>query len=140
MEVNVNYLAIVVAAVASMVVGFVWYGVLFKKRWMSLMGLTSDSMANMKMTANQAYMWQFVASLVMAYVLAHSILFANAYLNVGAIQAGVMVGFWNWFGFVAPVTIGIVLWENKPWTLWFLNVSNYLVSLIVMGVILSLWG
>ena len=140
MEVNVNYLAIVVAAVASMVVGFVWYGVLFKKRWMSLMGLTSDSMANMKMTANQAYMWQFVASLVMAYVLAHSLLFANAYLNVGAIQAGVMVGFWNWFGFVAPVTIGIVLWENKPWTLWFLNVSNYLVSLIVMGVILSLWG
>jgi len=140
MEVNVNYLAIVVAAVASMVVGFVWYGVLFKKRWMSLMGITSDSMANMKMTANQAYMWQFVASLVMAYVLAHSLLFANAYLNVGAIQAGVMVGFWNWFGFVAPVTIGIVLWENKPWTLWFLNVSNYLVSLIVMGVILSLWG
>ena len=140
MEVNVNYLAIVVAAVASMVVGFVWYGVLFKKRWMSLMGITSDSMANMKMTANQAYMWQFVASLVMAYVLAHSLLFTNAYLNVGAIQAGVMVGFWNWFGFVAPVTIGIVLWENKPWTLWFLNVSNYLVSLIVMGVILSLWG
>src|SRR3989344_4191809 len=140
MEVNVNYLAIVVAAVASMVVGFVWYGVLFKNRWMSLMGITSDSMANMKMTANQAYIWQFVASLVMAYVLAHSLLFANAYLNVGAIQAGVMVGFWNWFGFVAPVTIGIVLWENKPWTLWFLNVSNYLVSLIVMGVILSLWG
>ena len=140
MEVNVNYLAIVVAAVASMVVGFVWYGVLFKKRWMSLMGITSDSMANMKMTANQAYMWQFVASLVMAYVLAHSLLFTNAYLNVGAIQAGVMVGFWNWFGFVAPVTIGIVLWENKPVLLWFLNVSNYLVSLIVMGVILSLWG
>lgn len=139
MEVNVNYLAVVVAAVASMAVGFLWYGVLFKKQWMSLMGLTTESVANMKMTANQAYMWQFVASLVMAYVLAHSLLFANAYLNIGAVRAGVMAGFWNWFGFVAPVTIGIVLWENKPWTLWFLNVSNYLVSLLVMGIILSIW-
>lgn len=55
MEANVNYLAVVVAAVASMAVGFLWYGVLFRKQWMSLMGLTTESIASMKMSPNKAY-------------------------------------------------------------------------------------
>lgn len=50
-----------------------------------------------------------------------------------------MVGFWNWLGFVAPVTLGGVLWEGKPWKLWGLNNGYQLLSLLVMGVILALW-
>jgi len=139
MEVNINYLAVVSAAVASMVIGFLWYGVLFKKQWVSLMGITAESMARMKVSVNKAYLIQFIASLVMAYVLAHALIFASAYLGAEGVSAGVAAGFWNWLGFVVPVTLGIVLWENKPWSLWLINASHYLVSLVVMGVVLSLW-
>ena len=140
MEVQVNYLAVIIAAVAGMAVGFVWYGILFRKSWMHMMGITMDSMKGMKMSANKAYLIQFIASLVMAYVMTHSLVFGNYYLNMSGWVSGVMAGFWNWLGFIAPVTLGSVLWENKPWKLWFINASNYLVTLVVMGIILSIWG
>lgn len=49
-----------------------------------------------------------------------------------------MAGFWNWLGFIAPVTLGVVLWEGKPWKLWVLHNAYYLLALLVMGVILGL--
>jgi len=139
MEININYIAVLVAAVASMAVGFLWYGVLFMKPWMRMMGYTKENMSGMAMTPGKAYTLQFIGSLVMAYVLAHSLIFANYYLDASGAVAGVMAGFWNWLGFVAPITLGVVLWENKPWKLWFINASNYLVALVVMGVILAVW-
>lgn len=135
MEADVNYVAVLVAAIASMVVGGLWYGALFKKQWMSLMGYTPDSMKGMKMTANKAYALQFVASLVMACVLSRLI---SSTGGVG-VSAGVTLGFWIWLGFIAPVTLGAVLWENRPWKLWFINTSHYLVMLVVMGAILAVW-
>jgi hypothetical protein len=139
MEININYWAVIVAAVASMAVGFVWYGMLFRKQWMELMGYTVESMGQMRMSANKAYILQFIASLVMAYVLAHSLIFASAYTGTTGAAAGMTVGFWSWLGFVAPITLGIVLWENKPWKLWVINASHYLVVLMIMGIILALW-
>lgn len=139
MEININYLAVLVSAVASMAVGFLWYGVFFRKPWMALMGYSKENMKQMTMSANQAYAIQFVASLIMAFVLAHTLVFANEYFGTEGAYAGVTAGFWNWLGFMAPVSLGVVLWENKPWELWFINASNYLVTLIVMGVILAVW-
>ena len=41
--VPVNYLAIIVSAVLMMVIGYVWYGPLFGKRWATLMGLSPEA-------------------------------------------------------------------------------------------------
>ena len=65
--------------------------------------------------------------------------FVNVLVGVGIVSVLGVVGFWNWLGFVAPVTLGSVLWEGKSPKLWVLNNGYYLVSLIVMGVILALW-
>lgn len=138
--VPVNYLAILACVVASMVIGFLWYGPLFGKQWIALMGMTPE-----KMKAAQAkgmtvqYSLMALASLVMAFVLQHSIVFGASYLQISGLNAGLQGAFWSWLGFVLPPTIGSVLWEGKPWTLWFINVGYYLVSLLVMGAILSTW-
>jgi hypothetical protein len=66
------------------------------------------------------------------------LVFGSTYQNISGIEAGLSAGFWNWLGFVAPVTLGKVLWEGKPWKLWFLDSGNYLLTLLGMGVILSL--
>ncbi|MEX2013692.1 MAG: DUF1761 domain-containing protein, partial [Parcubacteria group bacterium] len=123
----------------AMGVGFLWYGVLFRKPWMDMMGLTMESMGQMKMSANKAYILQFIASLVMACILSRAIFVLSAYMEIGGWMVGVKAGFYMWLGFIAPVTLGVVLWENKPWKLWFINASNYLVTLVIMGIILSLW-
>jgi hypothetical protein len=139
-EVPVNYLAVVVAAVVNMVLGFLWYGPVFGKQWMALSGFSQADKEKAKAKGmNKEYTLMTVGSLVMAYVLSHSLVFASTYTETAGVAAGVMVGFWSWLGFVAPVTISSVLWDGKPWKLWFLNAGYYLVGLVVMGVILALW-
>lgn len=139
--VPVNYIAILIAAVASMVIGFVWYGPLFGQMWIKGMGW---SKADMKKAQAKGMMTQyslmFVGSLVMAYVLAHALIFAATYTKTSGISAGLMVGLWNWLGFVAPVTLTSVLWEGKSWKMWLLNNGYYLVTLCAMGAILAFWG
>ncbi len=140
MEANVNYLAVLAAAVASMFVGFVWYGFLFRKTWMELMGITPESIKGSSMSANKAYAIQFVASLITACVLSQ-IMFLVYASSPGStpLEAGMVTGLLAWLGFAMPVTLGIVLWEGKPWKLWLINASHYLVGLVVMGVVLSFW-
>ena len=138
--VPINYAAVLVAALASQVIGFVWYGPLFGKTWMKLSGVTPDKIDAAKASGmGKTYLLAALGSLVMSYVLAHALIFAAAYFKMNGLSAGLMSGFWNWLGFIAPVTLGAVLWEGKPWALWALLNSYYLVSLLVMGVILSLW-
>lgn len=144
MEVVVNYLAVVVAAIANMALGFVWFGPLFGKQWVAMMGWTpqqiEEGKEKMKKEGWKTYGLAFIGSLVMAYVLSHTITFASWYMEVEGIQAGLTSGFWNWLGFIAPVTLGAVLWEGKSWKLWLLMNSYYLLALLIMGSILVSWA
>src|SRR5262249_12126554 len=138
--VPINYWAVLVSAIASMVIGSIWYGPLFGKMWMGLVGLTPEKVAGAKakgMTAS--YLVMAVGSLVMAFVLAHSIVFGASYLQISGLNAGLQGAFWSWLGFIAPITLGSVLWEGRSWKLWFVNNGYYLLTLLVMGAILAVW-
>ena len=45
-EITINLTAAIVAAVASFVLGGIWYGPAFGKRWQALVGLSDEDMAN----------------------------------------------------------------------------------------------
>jgi hypothetical protein len=139
--VPINYLAVLACGASAMVLGSLWYGPLFGKRWMALMGMNKPAQMDpaMKKAMLRSYSLMFLGSLVMAYVLAHATVFASAYTRTTGTPAGLMSGVWNWLGFVVPVSLGTVLWENKPWKLWAINSGYYLVQLCVMGVILANW-
>ncbi len=138
--VPINYLAVFGGALIAMVVGSVWYGPLFGKPWMKEMGMEKPKMTeSMKKEMMKSYSLMFVGSLIMSYVLAHSIVFAATYFKMEGVAAGLMSGLWSWLGFVAPVTLGSVLWERKSWNLWLLNNGYYLVTLLLMGVLLAVW-
>ncbi|MCI0566406.1 DUF1761 domain-containing protein [bacterium] len=143
MEIDINYAAVLVSAIAAIIVGFIWYGPLFGKAWADMMGIKFGSPEEQKAMQKKAipsYIASFIGAIIMAYVLSHSLTFASAYLNSEGVSAGLMAGFWNWLGFVAPITIGIVFWDNKPWKLWFINAGYWLVILLVMGAILGAWA
>jgi len=141
--VPVNYLAVVVSAVAMFILGWLWYGVFFQKPWMQAMGWSEAQIAAMRQSGGKGmsvnYGIQALGALVMAFVLSHALIFASAYLGVTGISAGLQAAFWNWLGFIAPVTVGSVLWDGKSWKLWFINAGYYLAGLVVMGLILALW-
>ena len=138
--VPINYFAVVAAAASSIVLGFLWYGPLFGKPWMAMMGCNEESMKKAKEKGmGSTFALMILGSLVMSYVMAYSLIFASAYLKASGASAGLMAGFWNWLGFVAPVVMGAQLWEGKPWKLFLIQGGYYLVSFCLMGVILALW-
>ena len=133
---TINYLAVLVAAVASMVLGSLWYSpLMFGKLWMQLSGINMKE-APPKSKMMKLYGALFVSTLVMVYVLAHMVDYAQATTAMEGAQAG----FWIWLGFVATVSLGSVLWENKPVKLYLLNNAFQLVSMMLMGVILEVWA
>ena len=132
---NVNYLAVLVAAAASMAVGFLWYGPLFGNMWKQLANITDKDMKKMKMSPRTSMILGFITALVISCTLAHFLI----YMNISGIADALMAAFLIWIGFVATVQIGSVLWENKPWQLFFLNTLHNLVSLVVMATILAMW-
>ena len=137
--ISVNWLHVVVAAAASMGLGFLWYSpMLFGKQWSELMGwgpMTPEKMAEMKKKAQPMYAMAGVMALVTSYVLARTIASTRVY---GASDA-VKLAFWLWLGFVATVTYGENMWSGKPKKLWVLNAGFHLVSLGLMAAILAGW-
>ncbi len=137
--VPINNWVVFAAAIVQMILGGLWYGPFFGKSWSALMGFTPETMAAAKKGMARSYVLMFIGALLMAWILAHAIFFATAYLAFYGAAAGIAVGFLNWLGFVAPVTLGSVLWEGKPWRLWLLNAGYYLVGLCLMGALIGAW-
>ncbi len=139
---DVNYWAILVCSIASMVLGSIWYGPLFGKTWQHLIGwsnVSEEKKQAMMKSMNKSYGITFVGSLITAYVLSHMITFSQNWFHTSFVQAGLTTGFWVWLGFVAPNTLGSVLWEGKSWKLWFINNGYNLILLLMFGLIIGSW-
>jgi hypothetical protein len=136
--IEVNWLAILLAGVSTMVVGFLWYSPkLFGKKWMAYMGYTPESMKEGQRQMAKLYLLSFVASLVTAYILSHVIVLSQYYYEYDWVMTGLTSAFFMWLGFVAPVQLTDVLFGGKKWGLFVINTGYQLVSLLVMGVILG---
>ena len=131
---TVNYFAVFIAAVASMFLGGLWYSpMLFGKLFMKESKRKEKDMKNAHPT--KAYAITFLTTLITAYILAHFV----DYVEATTVTSAFLLAFWVWLGFYATTATGSVLWENKSWSLYFLNVSYHLVALAIMAVILTLW-
>lgn len=145
MGVPINYLAIVVTVVVLIALGSVWFGPLFGKAYMKEVGVTpeevekfkNDPAAKKKMM--KSYLFMALGSVVMVFMLSCSIVFVSSYLHLSGMTAGAKTAVISWLGFVLPVSMGGVLWENKTWKWWGITAGYYLVALLVAGCILSVW-
>ena len=137
MEISVNYLSVLVAAIAAMVVGFLWYGPLFGRKWIGYMGWSEAQMAAGKKSMGGRYFTAFIGTLVMALVLAHFI--TQIGITPGdTVNAWKLAG-WVWLGFFVTKALGGVLWEGKPLGLFFLNIFHDLAALGVATTVLVMW-
>jgi len=136
---SLNWLAILVAAISTMVIGFLWYSpLLFAKPWMKEMGYDPNDKAKteeMKKNAGPAYGGSFVASLISAFTL-DLILHG---LRAEDLHFGLMASFHIWLGFVATVQFTGALYTKQSMKLFGINTGYQLVCYLVMGVILTLW-
>lgn len=138
--IEVNYIAVLVAAVSSMIIGFAWYSeVLFGKPWMKLMGYNSESLKKEQREMGKWYAVSFVLALVTAYVLFHVMTLSMNFFGYTAIMTGMTSAFWMWLGFVMPVQLtGVIFSNNKSFKLFAINTGYQLVVVLIMGLILAL--
>jgi len=117
--------AVLVAALVRFVIGFVWWSPpLFGGRW-------KDPALQSRM--KWAVLSTVLTALLMAWVLAHAVAYANAQ---GAVP-GAAVGFFNWLGFIATVTLMMALSQPEPVKDWLVQNGFQLLSLLAMGAVLG---
>ena len=132
--IQVNWTAVILAAVGAMIVGSVWYGPLFGKSWMKLVGISKED--TNKKEIPKLYSIMFLGAIVEAYVLSHFIHYAGA---IGPLL-GAKTGLWAWLGFVATTMIGNYMFAKRPMKLYLIDAGYALVNLVVMGAIIgSMW-
>jgi uncharacterized protein DUF1761 len=136
---GINLWSVLVAAVATMILGFLWYSpFLFARPWTVLMGYDPNDKAKieeMQKGAGRIYGIAFVASLVSAFVLAKII----DVTTVNSALYGMKVGFAMWLGFVTTVQLTGVLFAKQPVKLYLINSGYQLVCYLAMGAILAVW-
>ncbi len=138
MGVEINWWAVILATVSSMVVGSIWYarGV-FGGMWIKLTKLDEKKMGD---NAGPALALTVVASLVTAFVLAHMSFLAHKFFNGSFFVDAVSTAFWLWLGFTAARLVVHDAFEHRPATLTVLNAAHELVTLVVMGAIIGWLG
>jgi len=136
---GLNVWAVLACALATMVVGFLWYSpLLFANPWMKLMGYDPNDkakIAEMQKSAGPSYAMSLVASLLSAAVLAKVIQISTVHSPLYGIKVALAV----WLGFVTTVQLTNALFSRQPAKLYAINTGYQLVCYVVMGAILSVW-
>lgn len=130
----VNWIAVVVAAVASMALGFVWYMAL-ANQWMAALGKTREQIS-MGSSATP-FIISFVMQLVMAYFLA---LFMPKLLGSVSVANGLLAGFLLWLGFVITTMITNHRYQGSKWSLTVIDGGYFLGVLLVQAIVIGLFG
>jgi hypothetical protein len=129
---EVNYLAVLAAAVATFALGGLWYSpALFGKVWQREAGVTEDKMksANMPLIFGLTFVLALIAAWVFALFLGPRPPMA---LGLGA-------GFSAGLCWVAA-SLGInYLFERKSLKLWLINGGYHTLQFTIIGLILALW-
>lgn len=129
---ELNYLAILSAAITSFAIGGLWYSpTLLGKVWMREVNLTEEDAKAANM--GKIFGLAFVAALVIAFNLA-------AFLGPDAtVTTGAFYGFLAGIGWVA-MAMGINdLFEQRSLKLYLINACYHTLTFTVMGAILGLW-
>jgi Protein of unknown function (DUF1761) len=135
-RVHINYLAVLVAAVAAFAVGGIWYSpLLFAKQWVKAHGYTEERVAEMQKSAGKAYAVSLLCQLLTAFAIAVLI----GYLQIVRCVPGLKLAALIWAGFAFPLGLMANVFSDKRISVFYIDTGYQLVYLLVMGSILAVW-
>jgi hypothetical protein len=134
---EVNYWAVLVATLSTLVVGGIWYTPkLFGTRWMRLAKVDRKAV-------EAAGIWPIVVTVVVsfltAWVLAGAVYISWEFYQGAFLTASVVTAALLWIGFTAARMITHDAFEARPPALTTLNLAHELVTILVMAVIIGVW-
>lgn len=128
---EVNWLAVIAAALSSFVLGGLWYGALFGNAWLKAAGITREH----AMAGNKAIIFggSFVLALIASATFA---VFLGSEIDA---MTGALYGLCAGLTWVAA-SYGIsYLFERRPLALWLINGGYHTVQFTLIGLILGAW-
>jgi hypothetical protein len=133
---NLNYLHVLVVAVAGFMVGWIWYSFLFGKVWMKEMGITEEKM---KQAAEKGMARYFAAGFACTFLSTFGLAALIAALHSPNWKHGAALGaFIGLFGPVMRMLNGSI-WESKSVKLRVINAGHEVVMYALQGAILGAW-
>jgi uncharacterized protein DUF1761 len=129
---ELNWLAIVVGGFIPMVIGMVWYTVLFGKQWQAIVGLSDEAA---KAGSGKAMGFSILMSMILSFVMAQ---FVGAFA-LTQLGDAVQLAFWFWLGFSLTTNGMNNAYEQKPLKLLFINQLYALISFIGVAILHSQW-
>ena len=124
---EVNFLAVLAAAVLRFAIGGVWFAPFaFGPAWGRMVGIDGPAA---KARMGRAMIADFLAGMVLAWVLANVLQF----LGVTRFVSGARTGFFLWLGFIAMPFVSMTVYEGRPVTLFAITAGFWLVSMLAMG-------
>ena len=134
---DLNYVAVIVAALIPMALGTWWYaqGFGLGDIWLRLVGMTSEELHENPGSA-PAMGLMLVGSLVQSYVLALLVKMTGA----AGFGEGAILGLWLLVGIIATTSLGVYLFAGRGLRLWAFNNAYHLVGIILMTGLLAAWS
>jgi hypothetical protein len=126
---NVNYIAVVIAAVAGFAVGAVWYAALFSKPWLAAVGFSAEDLKQGR--SPLPFVFSAIGLLIMAWVMSTIITPADG------IGRGIIVGLILWLGFTATTTVVNYAYAARKPMLMAIDGGHWLAVSVVMGAIIG---
>jgi hypothetical protein len=130
---GINYLAVIVAAVAAFAFGAAYYSLL-SKPWLRATRIDPTEMKR----SPAPFIVSFVGELIMAWMLAGVL----GHLGPGQVTLwnGVVSAFFIWLGFMATTTAIAHRYQGYGWDLTIIDAGHWLGVALVMGAIIGWWG
>jgi hypothetical protein len=135
---EINVLAVIIAALSTMVVGTVWYTPkVFGNYWMRTARVNPSGEAK---DAVKPILITLVVSFISAWVLAGSAAIAQEFYGGNFLVNTLITAIILWAGFTASRFVTHDAFEGRPAGLTVLNVAHELVTFLVMGLVIGLFG
>jgi hypothetical protein len=132
---GMNYLAIVIAAVAAWLAGAGWYMAL-GKTWTAALGTEKMTPAGQRPAAFLPYVYAFIAELLMAWILAGLL----GHIGALTVRGGIISAAFCWLGFVMTTMVVNNIFAGRDARLLLIDGGHWLLVLVLMGAIIGGMG
>jgi hypothetical protein len=127
---DVNLLAILVAAIVAFVIGFTYYALLGEQ-----LAEVSDAAA----AGERPPPWKITVEFSRGLILAAVIAGLASEAEIDEWTGGLLLGLALWIGFPFVLWTGAVIHENTPGKLAAIHAGDWLVKLLLVAVMVSVW-
>lgn len=124
---TINFLAAFIASFTGLVLGYVWYSMLFAKAWQKLAGVSDAQM-------NSGILKRVIGSYLLTLIMSLNL---SAFIGTQGASFGLFAGFAAGFGWVAMAFGTNYLFEHRPFKLLLINAGYNVLLFSIVGFIIG---